>query len=171
MQPGLWFYIFLPLVVLFYYFYILKLFYSNIHNVFLQPHTNICMYQHIYVYEYMHTHISIKISTTKICLFIHMNTFGYFFLNIQSSVFFFFFVIFYLPSAWRTSFVISCNKVLLETYIFCFCLNNVLILFSFLKDIFTGYRILAWYFIYFKHFSNSVSFSSDLNLFLMNCLP
>ena len=34
-QPGLWFYIFLSLVVLFYYFYILKLFYSNVHNVFL----------------------------------------------------------------------------------------------------------------------------------------
>lgn len=85
-QPGLWFYIFLSLVVLFNYFYILKLFYSNVHNVFLQPHTNICMYQHIYVYEYMHIHISIKISTTKICLFICMNTLGYFFLNIQSSV-------------------------------------------------------------------------------------
>ena len=85
-----------------------------------------------------------------------MNTLGYFFLNIQSSVFLSFSTCLQHEEL---------STVLLETYIFCLCLKNVLILYSFLKNIFTGYRILAWYFLYSKHFGNSVSFSSDLNCF------
>ena len=43
--------------------------------------------------------------------------------------------------------------------------ENVLIFLSFLKDIFTGYRILGWQFFFFQHLKKRVPHPSDLHGF------